>query len=361
MSQALYRKYIDPRDFKAEVNGVGADLYILKNKAGIEAVFSNWGQRLISLFAPDKNGVFEDIVLGYKTLDAYRNGPANYLGATLGRYGNRIANGRFSIDGKEFTLAQNNGGNNLHGGNIGFDSVIWHAAQPSPNKVVFKRTSPDGEEGFPGNLAVEVSYTLTEDSALIIEYTATTDAVTHINLSNHSYFNLKGESRGDIMGHKFAINANAITPVDENMIPVGGLMPVEDTCFDLRKGKKLKKKIDWQDPQIILAHGYDHNFVLNKNPKNEDGLPFAARVTEPKSGRVLEVFTTQPGMQFYTANWLDGKHMGKNGRPHMPRSAFCLEVQHFPDSPNHPQFPSTLLRPGEQYHSVCVYKLGIEK
>lgn len=359
MSQHLYKKYIDPQDFQTTIDGIPADVFILKNANGLEVVFSNWGQRLVCLFMPDKHGDFEDIVLGYKTLDEYRNIPANYLGATIGRYGNRIANGKFTIDGKEFTLARNNGSNNLHGGNVGFDSVMWQASQISENAVEFSRISPDGEEGFPGNLEVKVNYTLTEENELVIDYTATTDAATHVNLTHHSFFNLKGESNGEVMDHQYMINADAITAVDENLIPKE-IMPVDDSCFDLRSPQQLSDYMNPENDQIQLGHGYDHNFVLNSEPKNKTGLPFAAKVTEPENGRTIEVYTNEPGMQLYTSNWLDGKNKGKNGKPHAARTAFCLETQHYPDSPNQPQFPSTLLRPGEKYHSVCVYKFGIE-
>jgi len=350
---------IDFNDFKGIINGVQTQLYILQNKSGIEVTLSNYGQRLVSLMAPDRNDKMEDIVLGYSTLKDYQTNNG-YFGATIGRYGNRIAKGMFEIDGITYDLAQNNNGNHLHGGVKGFEAVVWDVDSVTRNSIRFKRTSPDMEEGYPGNLNVTVEYTLNDDNELRIEYYATTDKKTHVNLTHHSFFNLKGAGKGTVNDHIMQINSSSITAVDEGLIPSGVLMAVATTPFDFNSPKTIQSGLDIAHEQLTLGRGFDHNFVLDQDKKNEEGLYFAAKVKEPKSGRVLEVFTNEPGMQFYGGNFLDGKTLGKNGGNYEFRGAFCLETQHFPDSPNQKNFPSTLLQPGQEYRSICVYKFSVE-
>ena len=347
-------------DFNRSIKGKNTELYILQNKNGIEAAFSNYGQRLVSLMVPDKNGKMEDIVLGYSSLDQYQEGNGGYFGATIGRYGNRIAKGKFKIDGVTYELAQNNNGNHLHGGEKGFESVVWEVDSVSQNHIGFKRTSPDMEEGYPGNLEVSVEYTLTDENELRIEYFGITDKKTHVNLTHHSFFNLKGEGKGTVNEHILQINSPSITAVDEGLIPTGQLMPVKDTPFDFNTPKTIQSGLDTEHEQLTLGRGFDHNFILDQNIKNKEGLYIAAKVKEPKSGRVLEVFTNEPGVQFYGGNFLDGKTIGKNGGIYEFRGALCLETQHFPDSPNQKNFPSTLLEPGQEYKSICIYKFSVE-
>ncbi|MCL6275593.1 galactose mutarotase [Muricauda sp. 2012CJ35-5] len=352
-------KNINPSSFKSEIEGDSTDLFVLENKAGIKIYFTNYGQRIVALHTPDKNGNMEDIVLGCNTLEGYGKPGTGYFGATIGRYANRIAAGKFSLDGVTYTLAQNNGTNNLHGGNKGFDSVVWDADMVNDQEIQFSRTSPDGEEGFPGNLTVKVRYALTDSNELQIFYEATTDKKTIVNLTHHSFFNLKGEGNGNIESHLIEINADHYTPVDENLIPTGALSSVVGTPMDFRVQKSIGQDINENFNQLDLAGGYDHNYVLNSNPTNTDSLTFAARVIEPESGRTMEVYTNEPGIQFYSGNFMDGSVQSKNGNAYVKRGAFCLETQHFPNSPNQDSFPSTVLNPGEKYTSVCVYKFGI--
>lgn len=351
---------IDRVNFEGTIDDNSVHLYALKNKNGIEAAFSNYGQRLVSLMVPDKNGKMEDIVLGYSSLDKYQEGNGGYFGSVIGRYGNRISGGKFEIDGVTYELAQNNNGNHLHGGVKGFGSVVWEVDSVSQNHIGFKRTSPDMEEGYPGNLTVSVSYTLTDENELRMEYIANTDKKTHVNLTHHSFFNLKGEGNGTINDHILQINASSITAVDAGLIPTGALISVTDTPFDFNIPKTIQSGLDGLHEQLTLGNGFDHNFILDQNIKNKEGLYVAAKVKEPKSGRVLEVFTNEPGIQFYGGNFLDGETMGKNGGNYKFRGAFCLETQHFPDSPNQKNFPSTLLEPGQEYRSICVYKFSVE-
>lgn len=357
----LYANTINPDDFKAVIEGDSVNLYTLTNKNGLKADFTNYGQRLIALHVPDKDGKMGDVVLGLPSLDDYINGPKNNFGAVIGRFGNRIAKGKFSIGKTKYTLAKNNGANHLHGGAIGFDAVIWKARQTAANQIEFTRVSPDMEEGYPGNLDVKVTYKLSDESELIISYEATTDETTIINLTNHSYFNLKGEGKGDVNDHVMMINADKYTPVDAGLIPIGTIEGVEGTPFDFTKPKTIGKDLDSNHAQMVIGGGYDHNFVLNESPKNSEGLVLAARVTEPTSGRMMEVYTSEPGVQLYGGNFLNGTSIGKSGIPYMKRNAFCLETQHFPDSPNQPEFPSTLLKPGEVYKSTTVYKFDVVK
>jgi len=333
-------------------------LYKLTNSHGVEVHAMNYGGIILSIRVPDRKGQFADIVLGHETMEGYVPNPP-YIGAIVGRYANRIANGTFTLDGKTYTLPKNDGPNTLHGGTTRtFDKVVWDG-EPLEGKtgVAFSYLSKDGEEGFPGNLKVKVTYTLTDGNALIIDYEATTDKATPINVSQHSYFNLKGEGNGDILDHEIMINADRFTPVDKNLIPTGELRPVKGTPLDFTKSTKIGARIDDNYEQLVLGHGYDHNFVLNDKP-DQNGLKLAARVHESTGGRVLEVWTTQPGIQFYTGNFLDGTVTGKQGHVYKRRYGLCLETQHFPDSPNHPKFPTTILKPGETFHQKTVFKFS---
>ncbi len=335
------------------------DLYTMTNTRGMEVRAMNYGGIIVSLRLPDKKGVLADVVLGFDTLDAYLNNTP-YFGAIIGRYANRIANGKFALDGVEYRLARNNGMNSLHGGLKGFDNVLWRAERFENNHgigVVFTYTGKDGEEGYPGNLKATVTYTLTDQNELQIEYEATTDKATPVNLTNHSYFNLAGEGNGDILKHELMLNADRFTLVDSALIPTGELRLVARTPFDFTKPTAIGARIDANNKQLAIAHGYDHNFVLNRK---SSGLELAGRVNERQTGRVLEVYTTEPGVQFYTGNFLDGTITGKNGHAYKKHSALCVETQHFPDSPNHPHFPSTILKPELNYHSRTVYKFSTE-
>jgi aldose 1-epimerase len=340
--------------------GEAVDLYVLTNKNGMEVSISTYGGAVVSIKVPDRNGKLGDVVLGYDSVEGYINDKAN-LGVLVGRYANRIGHAEFSLDGKTYTLAKNNGDNSLHGGVRGFGKVLWKA-QEVPGKdgqtLGLSYLSKGGEEGFPGNLKVTVVYTLTDNNALRIEYSATTDKTTVVNLTNHSYFNLAGQGSGDILGTQLMLEADKFTPVDSGLIPTGELRDVTGTPFDFRKPTAIGARIEQNDEQLKLGGGYDHNFVLRR--KAGDPISLAARVVEPTSGRVLEVWTTEPGIQFYTGNFLDG-FQGKGGARYTKRSAFCLETQHFPDSPNQPKFPSVVLNPGERYHTITKYQFSTEK
>jgi aldose 1-epimerase len=337
-----------------------ADIYTLRNEAGMTIRISNYGGTIVSWTAPDKDGNFEDITLGYDSLASYQKA-SPYFGALVGRYGNRIAKGKFTLDGKTYTLAVNNGENTLHGGIKGFDKVLWKAltVDGKEPQLVLNYTSKDGEEGYPGNLSVEVIYTLTKDNSLKIDYTATTDKATVVNLTNHAYFNLAGvKTISPILDHELTLNADKFLPVDKTLIPTGELKPVANTPFDFTKAKKIGLQInDTTDTQIKYGGGYDHCWVMTDTTKN---LRLAATVHEPKSGRVMEVYTTEPAFQFYTGNFLDGSNLGKNGANYARRTGFCLETQHYPDSPNQPNFPSTVLRPKETYQTSTVYKFLVK-
>jgi aldose 1-epimerase len=333
------------------------NLYTLTNSHGVEIRAMNYGGIIVSMRVPDRKGQFADIVLGHDTLDGYIPNPP-YIGAVVGRYANRIANGTFTLDGKTYTLPKNDGPNTLHGGvKRTFDKVVWDDAPLESGKigVTFTYLSKDGEEGFPGNLTIKVTYTLNDENELTIDYEATTDKATPLNVSQHSYFNLAGEGTGEILNHELMLNADRFTPVDRNLIPTGELRPVRGTPLDFTTPTRIGARIDDNYDQLVLGHGYDHNFVINRKG---NGLELAARVYEPTSGRVLEVSTTQPGVQFYTGNFLDGTVTGKQGHVYKKRNAFCLETQHFPDSPNHPEFPSTILKPGETFRSKTVFKFS---
>lgn len=340
------------------VGGKEVSLFTMANNKGMTTTITNYGGIVVTLTAPDSKGKFEDVVLGYDKLDGYLK-ETPYFGAIVGRYGNRICKGKFTVDGKEYTLAINNKPNALHGGLKGFDKVVWDAESfTEANAVGLKLTylSKDGEEGYPGNLRSTVTYRLTNDNELKIDYEATTDKATPVNLTNHTYFNLAGQGKGDILDHEMMLNADKFTPVDETLIPTGELKPVKGTPFDFTKTTRIGARINnTEDPQIKFGGGYDHNFVLNRTGP---GLSLAAKVTEPKSGRVMEVLTTEPGVQFYTGNVLDGTIVGKGGSVYKHRFAFCLETQHYPDSPNKPEFPTTILKPGQQYKTTTVYRFS---
>ena len=351
---------IKKESFGKTKDGQAVDLYTFSNASGMEVRAMTYGGIILSIKVPDRNGKFDDVTLGFDSLEPYLAN-STFFGALVGRYGNRIGKARFKLDGKEYKLAVNNGPNALHGGLKGFDKVIWQAEsfdKPEGVGVVFRYTSPDGEEGYPGTLQVLVTYTLTDKNELTLDYHATTDKATPVNLTNHAFFNLAGPGVRDILDHQMMINADNTTPVDSTLIPTGEIKSVEGTPFDFRKPTAIGARIDANDQQIKYGPGYDHNFVLNRKG---EGLSLAARVAEPTTGRVMEVSTTEPAVQFYTGNFLDGTLTGKGGHVYKRRYAFCLETQHFPDSPNKPSFPSTILKPGETYTSKTVYAFSVEK
>lgn len=349
---------ITKASFGKAADGALVDIYTLKNAAGMEVAITTYGGRIVSLKAPGRGGQFADVVLGFDNLEGYL-GTNPYFGALVGRYGNRIAKGQFKLDGKTYKLAVNDGANSLHGGLKGFDKVVWTGREVPGGDPSLELTylSKDGEEGYPGNLTQKVTYTLTAANELKIDYAATTDKDTVVNVTNHSYFNLAGQGKGDILGHVMQLNASKITPVDAGLIPTGELKSVEGTPFDFRQPTAIGARIGADDEQIKRGGGYDHNFVID----GEAGtLRLAARVTEPASGRVMEVSTTEPGVQFYTGNFLDGTVKGKGGNAYAKRTGFCLETQHFPDSPNHPAFPTTTVKAGAEYKSTTVFKFSVQ-
>jgi aldose 1-epimerase len=344
--------------------GETVSVYTLKNAHGMEVRVLNYGGIILSLRAPDRNGRFDDVVLGYDSLADYvRASP--YFGAIIGRYGNRIARGRFTLDGRTYTLARNNGPNHLHGGLKGFDKVVWDVESfESPEGVglVMRYTSADGEEGYPGTLQATVTYTLTAGNELIFDYHATTDRATPVNLTQHSYFNLAGDGQGDILGHVVTLNADHFTPVDSTLIPTGEIRSVTGTPFDFRIPTPIGARIAQDDEQLRYGRGYDHNFVLNKGGDvPAQGQQLAARVYEPNSGRLMEIYTTEPGLQFYSGNFLDGSLRGKKGFVYKHRYGFAMETQHFPDTPNKPRFPSAILRPGQEYTSRSMYRFTVQR
>jgi aldose 1-epimerase len=349
---------VDEASFKTEHDGKTMELFTLKNANGLVAQITNYGGKVINLWTPDKNGDFADIVIGYETSAEYLNTTEIYYGTLIGRYGNRIANGQFTLNDSVYTLAKNNGENHLHGGIKGFNNVVWDAKKTDDQTLELTYLSVDGEEGYPGNLNVKVVYKLTDENELKVEYWATTDKPTPVNLTQHSFFNLKGAGNGDVNDHIMQIMADAYTPVDSTLIPTGEIANVDGTPFDFRTPTTIGARINDDHIQMKYGNGYDHNWDLNKV---ESGLTYAAKVLEPASGRTLEVYTNEPGMQFYGGNFMTGNDTGKGGKVFAFRGAFCLETQHFPDSPNKPEFPSTILNPGEEYYSVCVYKFGVEK
>jgi len=361
-SSTIAKPGITKSSFGKTPDGAEAELYKLTNKNGVEAAISTYGGAVVSLKVPDRHGTLEDIVLGYDSVDGYVSDKA-YFGALIGRYGNRIGHAQFSLDHKRYMLAKNNGANSLHGGIKGFNKAIWTAKEvPAKDGQALELTylSKDGEEGFPGNLHVRVVYTLTDSNELKIDYSATTDKKTVVNLTNHAYFNLLGvgQGMGDILGHVLTVEADKFTPVDSGLIPTGELRDVSGTPFDFRKPTAIGARIDANEEQIKLGGGYDHNFALRR--KMGDPISLAARAVEPASGRIMEVWTTEPGVQFYTSNFLDGSVHGKGGAAYAKHAAFCLETQHFPDSPNQSKFPSTVLNPGGRYHTTTIYKFSTQ-
>jgi len=348
------------RAFGAAPDGTPIELITLTNANGMEVRAMTYGGIILSIKVPDRTGKIADVVLGHDDAAGYFDN-ASYFGAIVGRYGNRIARGRFTLDGTTYTLATNNGVNHLHGGQKGWDKAVWRAATFDDHRgvgVTLAHSSPDGDEGYPGRVDATVTYTLTDANELRLDYGATTDKPTPINLTQHTYFNLATAGAGTVLNHQLRINADRFTPVDEGLIPTGELASVEGTPFDFRKATAIGERIDRKDTQLERGRGYDHNFVLNRPA---EGLASAALVVEPTTGRTLEVLTTEPGVQFYSGNFLDGTIVGKGGVRYPRRGGFCLETQHFPDSPNHPDFPSTVIRPGETYKTSTVFRFGVQK
>ncbi len=346
------------KNFQTTIDGKQTNLYVLKN-GNMQVAVTNYGARVISIIVPDKNGNPTDVAVGYDAVQPYSQGGDTYFGAVVGRYGNRIAKGKFKLDGKEYILATNNGANHLHGGNNGFSREVWDAQQQNDSTLVLTYLSKDGEEGYPGNLNVKVTYTVLSNDELKINYDATTDKNTVLNLTNHTYFNLNGQGSGTINNHLVMMNADKYTPVDSTLIPTGKLEPVKGTPFDFTTPTAIGARVnDSSNQQIKFGHGYDHNFVLNtKGNINEK----AAEVTGDQSGIVMDVYTLQPGLQFYGGNFMDGSHTIKNGKKDNYRTAFCMETQHYPDSPNQPNFPSTELKPGQQYNTTTIYAFSVKK
>jgi aldose 1-epimerase len=345
------------KGFDTIIHNKAVKLYILKNN-GLTAKFTNYGGRLVSLLVPDKKGKLVDVVVGLFSVNAYIKSTEPYFGATIGRFGNRIAKAKFSLKGKTYNLFNNNGPNTLHGGKIGFQYVVWDATHINDSTLVLKYLSKDGEEGFPGKLNVKVTYSLTHSHGLKMEYEATTDKTTIVNLTNHAFFNLNGEASGTILGHRLKINADNYTPIDSTFIPTGKIESVKGTPFDFTKFAEIGARINTKNQQLIYGKGYDHNFVLNKNKIGE--MSYAATVEGDKTGILMDIYTKEPGLQFYSGNFMLGKNQLKNGSKDDPRTAFALETQHFPDSPNQPNFPSTVLNPDEVYKTTSIYKFSVK-
>jgi aldose 1-epimerase len=358
---AFAQTSITHKPFGKTTDGQSVEIYTLRNRRGMEARITNYGGIVVSLTAPDRNGKLADVVLGYNDLDTYMRPPFPYFGAIIGRYGNRIAKGRFTLNGVEYKLAVNNGENHLHGGLKGFDKMVWTARErrtAAGPALALSYLSKDGEEGYPGNLRVLVVYTLTNNNELKIDYTASTDKDTVTNLTHHSYFNLAGEGNGDILKHNLMLRADVFIPTDAGSIPTGEIRNVAGTPFDFRKANTIGERINNDDEQLKFGNGYDHTWVIDGRMGT---LRQAAIVYEPVSGREMEVWTTEPGVQFYTGNFLDAAIIGKSGKPYPRRSGFCLETQHYPDSPNKPNFPTTTLRKGATYHSTTIYRFSARK
>jgi aldose 1-epimerase len=348
---------IQRADFGKTRDGVAVSVYTLTNKNGVTARITNYGGIVVSLMVPDRNGKMADVVLGFDSLDGYLQNPGPFFGALIGRYGNRIGHARFTLDGRVYQVDRNDAENSLHGGARGFDKRVWTPKELTDGGLELRYLSRDGEEGYPGNLRAAAAYHLTDANELRIDYGASTDKDTVINLTNHSYFNLKGAGTGDILGHRLMLNADRFTPVDAGLIPTGELRAVAGSPFDFRTSTSIGARIEANNEQLRAGKGYDHNWVLNRG---SDGLTLAARIEEPSTGRILEVFTTQPGVQFYTGNFLDGTIEGKGDKAYGRRSGFCLETQHFPDSPNKPAFPTTELKPGQRFQSTTVFRFSTE-
>jgi aldose 1-epimerase len=342
--------------FQVDVHGKSGDLFLLSHPSGIQAAVTSFGGRVVSLWVKDQKDQWTDVVLGFDSVAQYQRNGGSY-GAIIGRYGNRISGGKFTLDGKGYSLPLNDGPNTLHGGNIGFSEVVWDATQTNDHTLVLKYRSADGEMGFPGNLDVTVTYTLTDDRGLMVDYEATTDAPTVINLTNHAYFNLNGEGNGDINNHLMQLAASRFTPVDSTLIPTGELAPVAGTPFDFLSPVRIGERLGDAHPQVKLGRGYDHNFVLDAG--KTDTLHPAAVVVGDLSGIRMEILTREPGIQFYGGNFMNGSFSGKTGKPYGFRQGFCLETQHYPDSPNQPSFPSTVLRPGESYRTQTLHRFSV--
>ncbi len=347
---------LDKAKFETSIDGKQVGLYNLENKNGLMVQITNYGGRIAALWVPDRDGNFSDIVTGYDSIEGFMNN-TNYFNGIIGRFGNRIAKGKFTLNGTAYTLAINNPPNSLHGGTVGFDHVPWDVEKSTKDSLVLTYLSSDGEEGYPGNLSVKVTYSLNDSNEFIISYFAKTDAPTVINLTNHAYFNLAGHDNGDILGHKLMINADKYTPVDSTLIPTGAIDDVTGTPFDFRTATAIGDRINAGDQQIKYGLGYDHNWVLNKTGYE---MSLAVICKEPVSGRVMEIYTSEPGIQFYAGNFLDGSIIGKDSTVYNYRHAFCLETQHFPDSPNHDNFPSTVLNPGETYQTSTIHKFLVK-
>ncbi|RZK21318.1 MAG: galactose mutarotase [Pedobacter sp.] len=345
-----------PDSFQKEIDAKKTSLYTLKNKNNAEAIFTNYGGRLVSLLIPDQDKKLVDVVVGFKSVADYEKATEPYFGATIGRFGNRIAKGKFTLDGKQYQLFTNNGQNTLHGGKKGYQYVVWDAKQINENTVQFDYLSKDGDEHFPGNLKVSVTYTLTDDNELKMDYQATTDKTTVLNLTNHAFFNLNGEGSGDVLNHSVKIFADEYTPVDSTLIPTGKIEKVKGTPFDFTTEAKIGARINDKNEQLTFGKGYDHNYVLNKTKAMN--MYQAASVKGDKSGIVMDVYTQEPGLQFYSGNFMQSKNTFKGGSKDDFRTAFCMETQHFPDSPNQPAFPSTVLKPGQVYKTSSIYKFS---
>ncbi len=350
---------LDKKNFESTIEGKETDLYVLKNHNGMQAAITNYGGRLVSLMVPDKNGKMTDVVVGFKSVDDYVNSTEPYFGATIGRYGNRIAKGKFSLDGKQYTLFTNNGANTLHGGKKGYQAVVWDANQLNDSTLELTYLSKDMEEGFPGNLNIKVTYSLTGNNGFNAQYQATTDKKTVVNLTNHAFFNLNGEGSGTILNHSVQIYADKYMAVDTGLIPKGPFANVSGTPFDFTKATTIGERINDSSEQLINGKGYDHNFILNGAKVN--GLTHAATVTGDKSGIVMDVYTQEPGLQFYSGNFMQSKNTFKGGTKDDFRAAFAMETQHYPDSPNEPSYPSTVLKPGDGYKTMSVYVFSTVK
>lgn len=345
--------------FESEIDGQKTSLYTIRSGNGLIMQVTNYGGRIVSLWVPDKNGKYEDVVFGFEDINKYINNEGErYLGPVIGRYANRIAKASFVLDSITYQLPANDNGNTLHGGLKGFDSHPWIVDSVSTNMIAMSYTSPDGDEGFPGTVNVNMVYELTADNELVIKYEAVTDKATHINLTNHSQFNLKGAGNGDILDHILTVKASNITPVDSVLIPTGNFMSVERTPFDFKNATPIGERINTDNEQLNIGKGYDHNWVIDKT---SDGVEFIATLYEPVSGRIMEVWTDQPGVQIYTGNFFTGKVIGKYDKPLLHRGAVALEVQKFPDTPNQPDFPTTRVNPGETYTQICIYKFSVKK
>ena len=346
-------------NFSKQIDGKETMLCILTNNKGAELTITNYGAKIVSLMVPDRSGKLTDVVTGHNSIDEYLVSEEPYFGAICGRYGNRIAGGKFTLDGIVYDkLAINNGPNSLHGGLKGFNSVVWDLNKIDGQTVELKYTSADGEEGFPGKLDTTVTYHLSDDNEVIITYHAVTNKPTVLNLTNHSYFNLSGQGDPSVYDHKLTINADYYLPTDETAIPYGPKEKVEGTPMDFRTPHEVGERIDEDFEALNFGKGYDHTYILNKKEENE--LSLCARCTSPKTGILMECYTTQPGVQLYTGNWMTGNFVGKNGQRYPARAALCLETQHYPDSPNKPEYPSTVLRPGETFQSKTIYKFSVE-